>query len=255
VSSIRRRKFYELIFCRFKTVGSHEIKAAVLIPKQLKLGLHPVIFNLHGGFLAYGHSLFAPFFAPWVLKLALENSAVVVSADYRLLPSVNGVADLLEDLEDFWHWTRSNLPDVLESRAPGHSIDFSRLLLTGNSAGGYCAVQIALSHPEDISAIAVAYPFVDPKDDVMVNGPAPENPTILRFPLENMPTKEAVVAWIEETRSTVASKAEHERTPFAVGMTQYGMFDSKIFDSSDLNQAKFLPMERIKAGARLPKKM
>jgi carboxylesterase type B len=83
------------------------------MPKHLKPGSHPIIFKIHGGFLTYGHSLFAPFFTPWVLKLTLEHSAILVSANYRLLPSANGVADLLEDLEDFWQWTHSHLPGAL----------------------------------------------------------------------------------------------------------------------------------------------
>jgi len=116
-------------------------------------------------------------------------------------------------------------------------------------------MQLALSHPKEISAIAVAYPLVDPKDDIMVKGPTAEEPTILRFPREDIPSKDAVVAWIKETRKTIASKAELERTLFSVGAAQYGLFDSEIFDSSKLNRPEFLPMERIKAGANLPKKM
>lgn len=111
----------------------------------------------------YGHRLFAPFFAPWVLRLELENSAIIVSADYRLLPSANGVADVLEDLEDFWQWTRSDLPEVLDRQAPGHSTDFSRVLLTGSSAGGYCVIQLALSHPNDISRLQSRIPLLIPR--------------------------------------------------------------------------------------------
>ncbi|KAH8888030.1 alpha/beta-hydrolase [Thozetella sp. PMI_491] len=239
----------------FKTVDTHDIKAAILIPKGLPEGSHPVILNLHGGFLAYGHALFAPFFSPWALKLALEQSAIVVSADYRLLPSVNGVADVLEDLEDFWQWTRTTLPAALELRTPGHSVDFHRLLLTGSSAGGYAATQLALSHPDDISVVAMAYPFVDPKDDVIVSGPKAGEPTILRFPLEDMPSKEAVAAWVKEARQTVTTRAGLERTPLAVAAAQYGQFDELFFDNRNLNRPEFLPMERIKAGAKLPKKM
>jgi hypothetical protein len=132
---------------------------------------------------------------------------------------------------------------------------FLACFLLAAQTGGYGVMQLALSHPNDVSAIAVAYPFLDPKDDIFVKGPAPEDPTMLRFPLEDIPSKDAVVAWIEETRKTVASKAELERTPFSVGAAQYGLFDSEIFDSSNLNRPEFLPVERIKAGANLPKKM
>jgi hypothetical protein len=202
-----------------------------------------------------GHSLFAPFFAPWLLKLALEESAVIVSADYRLLPSANGVADLLEDLEDFWQWTRADLPGVLERRVPGHSLDFAQLLVTGGSAGGYCATQIALSHPEDISAMAMIYPFVDPADEVILNGPKAGEPTILRFPLEDLPSKEDVITWIEELKKTVSSQAGMERTPYAVAATQYGLLYSHMFDSEDLRRPGFLPLKRLEGGASLPKNM
>lgn len=203
----------------------------------------------------YGHGLFSPFFAPWVLKLALENSAIVMSPDHRLLPSKNVVADVIQDLEDVWKWMRSDLHIVLGKHVPGISIDLSHTLITGGSAGGYGEIQLALSHPNEISAVAIAYPLVDPKDDLMTGGPSPGEPTILRFPLADIPKKESIISWIEEARKTVVSKAELERTPYAVGAAQYGLFDSMVFDSRPLNSHEFLPMERIKSGAKLPKNM
>lgn len=201
------------------------------------------------------HSLFAPFFSPWALDLAIQNCAIIVSADYRLLPTANGVADILEDLEDFWQWTRSDLARVLERRATGHSINLSRLILTGSSAGGYAVTQLALSHPDDVSVIATAYPFVDPQDDIFVNGPTEDEPTVLRLPLEDMPSKAAVVTWIEEERKKITTKAGFERGPFNAASAQYGLFYSNIFDNKALRQPNFSPLERIKAGAKLPKNM
>ncbi|KAF2871075.1 Alpha/Beta hydrolase protein [Massariosphaeria phaeospora] len=239
----------------FKTVGSHDIGAAILVPKNVQPGKRPVIVNLHGGFLVNGHSLFAPFFSPWVLKLALEESAVVISGDYRLLPTANGVADQLEDIEDFWQWTRNKLPAIFEGRAPGFSLDLTRLLLAGSSAGGYCAVQLGLSHPEEISAMAMAYPFVNPADEVIVNGPKDGEPTILRFPLDTLPSKEAVVAWIDESRKEVTSQADMDRGAFAAAAAQYGLYYSHLFDNRSLKRPEFLPLLRIKAGAKLPPKI
>ncbi|CAH0053665.1 unnamed protein product [Clonostachys solani] len=239
----------------YKIVDSHEIKTAILIPKELKPGPHPILINVHGGFLVYGHSLFAPFFPPWALKLALEHSSIVVSPDHRLLPSANGVADVLEDLESFWQWTRSSLAGVLKDRAPSVSLDFSHLLVTGGSAGGYCATQLALSHPDEISAVALAYPFVDPKDPAVAEGPAPGDPSILRFKVEELPSKDSVVSWIEEARKTTTSKAGWDRTKLAVSAAQNGIFDSQIFDNLGLDLPDFLPLERIKRGAKLPKKV
>ncbi|KFZ15406.1 hypothetical protein V501_02722 [Pseudogymnoascus sp. VKM F-4519 (FW-2642)] len=62
----------------------------------------------------------------------------------------------------------------------------------------------------------------------MLKGPGAEEPTILRFPREDIPSKDSVVTWIEETEKTVSSMAGLERAPFAVGATQHGLFDSKI---------------------------
>lgn len=179
----------------------------------------------------------------------------MVSADYRLLPSANGVADVLEDLEDFWQWTHSDLAEIIKRRATGHSLDLSHVMVTGQSAGGYTTMQLALSHPDEISAVAVAYPFVNPKDRIMTEGPAPGEPTVLRFAPEDIPSKQDVEAWIENAKKTITTKAGFERTRFSVGSAQHGIFYSQIFDSSNLNRPDFLPIERLKAGARLPQNM
>jgi acetyl esterase/lipase len=235
-------------------VSSHDIKAAVLIPRNLKPGPHPVIVNIHGGFFATGHSLFAPWFHPWQLKLAIDHGAIIISADYRLLPTANGIADQIDDLEDFWQWSRTKLPALLQRRAPGHSLDFNHLLLVGGSAGGYYAAQVALSHPNEISALAMTYPAVDLKDSIFVNGPAPGAPTILRFSENDIPSLSESLAWIEEKRKTVVSKGGFDITPYCVSLTQYGHFTHEVLEHNGVKLSTAeLPLERIKAGQKLPK--
>ena len=243
-----------LIENRYKIVSDHEIKAAVLTPKDLKSGLHPVIVNIHGGFFSTAHSLFAPFFAPWALKLALDHGAIIVSADYRLLPTSNGIADQLEDLEDFWQWYRSALPSILQRNAAGYEADYKRALLVGGSAGGYYAAQLAMSHANDISALALAYPAVDLRDGIWNDGPAEDAPTVLRFPADEMPSRDEALAWVAEKRKTVASKGGFERTPFLVALTQHGLFGQEMFEYEGVKlRPEDLPLERLKAGAKLPK--
>ncbi|KAF5675811.1 alpha beta hydrolase fold-3 [Fusarium heterosporum] len=246
---------YDIIEPTFKTVASHEIKTAVLVPKGLKPGVHPVIYHIHGGFLVMGHGLFAPFFAKWVDKLALKNNAIIISPDYRLLPSANGLQDILEDVKDGWQWTKSHLPPILEDKFPGIALDFEHVLLVGGSAGGYCAAQLALSHPDNFKSLGVVYPLIDLDDRIWAEGPRSDEPTILRLPIDEFPSKEITLAWIEEKRQIPESRAGFERTPYAAASAQWGLFASHILDHKGLNSAEFRPLNRIEAGAKLPKTM
>lgn len=117
------------------TTSSYPIPTAVLIPKHLKPGLHPVIYHLHGGFFVMAHGLFAPGWEKWMHKLAMKQGAIVVSPDHRLLPSKNGIADVLEDIENGWAWMKRELNGVVGEKAPGFEVDLGRVLVTGGSAG------------------------------------------------------------------------------------------------------------------------
>ena len=226
-----------------------------MIPKNATPGSHPVLIDIHGGFLAMAHSLFYQFFPPWVSKLALENSAILIRPDYRLLPSAHGVADILEDMEDFWAWTRSELPKILKNRASGHVMDLSKLFLTGSSGGGYLSIQLGLSHPEQISVLGMIYPLLDLKDDLYVKGPASHEANVLNTPSELIPSRKETIAWIEENRKEIASKAGFERTLFCVGACHHGLFESHMLDNERKEDPFFFPIERIKNGAQLPDKV
>lgn len=98
---------------------SYTIRTAILILKHLQPGLHPALYHLHGGFFIMAHGLFAPGWEKWMHKLAVDHGAIVVSPDHRLLPSTNGVADVLEDLEDGWAWMRRKLNGGFEGEGAG----------------------------------------------------------------------------------------------------------------------------------------
>lgn len=164
------------------------------------------------------------------------------------------MTDQLEDLEDFWQWTRKTLPSLLERRALGHTMDFSQLLLVGASAGGYCATQLALSHPDEVSVLGIAYPALDLKDDLFIHGPQPGAATVLRFPADEIPSKEASLAWVKERRNVIASKGGFEITPYAVGLCQHGEFFAQMLEYGDAHvTAEQLPIERVRSGEKLPK--
>lgn len=69
----------------------------------------------------------------------MEQSAIIVSPDYRLLPESKGV-DILEDLDDFWNWVQTDLPGVIAARSTGLEVDLERIVVTGDSAGKMCSV-------------------------------------------------------------------------------------------------------------------
>ncbi|OQV05508.1 hypothetical protein CLAIMM_10235 [Cladophialophora immunda] len=139
----------------------------------------PVLVYLHGGGLVSGHRAFHPFINGWLPRFAQDHEAIVVSPDYRLLPESTGQA-ILEDVEDFWHWltgggmskdnqTRGvpSFEDQVAQIAPAVQTDLSRILVSGGSAGAFCAMHLALSHSGPspsrarIKSLLLQYPMVD----------------------------------------------------------------------------------------------
>ena len=76
-----------------------------------------------------------------LLDICLTNSAIFIAPDYRLLPEATA-AEVLDDVEDFWHWLHNTLPTL--TMTWNAFPDLTRLACTGQSAGGYLAVQSAL---------------------------------------------------------------------------------------------------------------
>ncbi|ETS77693.1 hypothetical protein PFICI_09755 [Pestalotiopsis fici W106-1] len=147
--------------------ANHEIGVDVLIPKHLAtLTSVPLIVRIHGGFLVTGSNLFPAWFSPWILEFAAAKGAVIISPNYRLLPEANGI-DVIEDLKAFWAWFRDGEPQrYLDSlgRTP-LSLDTNHLLLVGESAGGYLALQSVLLHMSRPQAMILLYPMIDMHSD------------------------------------------------------------------------------------------
>lgn len=80
-----------------------------------------------------------------LLDICLANSAIFIAPDYRLLPEATA-AEVLDDVEDFWRWLHNTLPTLTGTW--NAFPDLTRLACTGQSAGGYLAVQSALLFPE-----------------------------------------------------------------------------------------------------------
>ncbi|KAJ7583866.1 Alpha/Beta hydrolase protein [Mycena floridula] len=156
---------FNIFTATYKIVHDHEIQADILVPKSISPAKCPVIVRFHGGGLVLGARLFPDWFAQWAIDYALKYSAIIVTADYRLLPEAKG-KDLLEDLDDLWKWLHDVFPAFLAESAPGFSPDLTKILSTGESAGGYMAIQLALSQPTGaIRGVIAAYPMTDLASD------------------------------------------------------------------------------------------
>ncbi|KAL1879040.1 hypothetical protein Plec18167_004337 [Paecilomyces lecythidis] len=162
-SELGREKIanFHLIQQDYKHFGGHGIRADILIPKAPFQGKRPVIARFHGGGLIAGDSLYLDWIPPWLLQLAERHSAVIISPNYRLMPEATGL-DILEDVEEFWSWLHSSsLAKTLKNHESETTLDLSRIITAGDSAGGLLSIYLALSHPDEIRAGTAAYPMVD----------------------------------------------------------------------------------------------
>lgn len=238
---------------RYKHVRGHPVKTAILIPKDVESVIHPLLVNIHGGLFAAGHSLFAPFWPPWILDLAVEQGAVVASPDFQLLPTANGIADVCQDLEEFWTWLNEKLPKVLQRRFRGHAVDYSKLLLIGCSTGGYGAMKLALSHPQDMAVLALAYPSIDLQSALFTSGPQLGHRRVLGFPSDKLPSLQECLSWIVYRRGTTTTKDGFDPMFLAASLIDHGLYDRTMLFPKDYRSFEHLPLERIKSGAKLPK--
>ncbi|KAF2161852.1 hypothetical protein M409DRAFT_27908 [Zasmidium cellare ATCC 36951] len=143
---------FNIISLDYKQVKGVGIPLSILIPKQLKKGKHPI---------ANGPS-------------PSPSPTISLAPDYRLLPSSNGL-DILSDAEDFYTWLFS--PNTLTAHLPAGILpDLTSVLVTGESAGGWHALQAGLLHPSRITAIIAHYPMIDLASPHFSQPPPPNHP-------------------------------------------------------------------------------
>ncbi|KAF2259659.1 putative polyketide synthase [Lojkania enalia] len=128
----------------YKTVHGVAIKTSFLIPKHLQSRpreAYPTVVNWHGGGFIVGNRLYEGWLPEWLIDICITNSAIFIAPDYRLLPEATA-AEIISDVKDFWRWLHNELPPLTENWDAFP--DLSRIACTGQSAGGYLAVQAAL---------------------------------------------------------------------------------------------------------------
>ncbi|KAF2821833.1 alpha/beta-hydrolase [Ophiobolus disseminans] len=148
----------------YKKIGDHQIAVGILVPKVLQPGKHPLMVKFHGGALITGDCLYPDWNAAFFIPFIHRTNSIVVLPNYRLIPEHSG-ADILQDLSDFWAWFHAgNVDNYLFSQHPSPSLDldYSKVLVAGDSAGGYMALMSALTQPRDsIKAALVEYPMTN----------------------------------------------------------------------------------------------
>ena len=101
-----------------------------------------------------------------IIELAALHNAIIVAPDYRLLPESSGL-DILSDLHNFYGWLHNHLASFVAISFSQQAVapDLSNILITGESAGGYMAVQsILLGETKGVKAVIAHYPMIDLKD-------------------------------------------------------------------------------------------
>ncbi|KAJ7583862.1 Alpha/Beta hydrolase protein [Mycena floridula] len=236
---------FNIFTATYKTVHDHIIQADVLIPKSISPARYPVIVSFHGGGLVLGARLIPDWFAQWYIDYALKHSAIIITADYRLLPEAKG-KDLLEDLDDLWKWLHDDFPTFLAESAPGFSPDLTRILSTGDSAGGYLAIQLALSQPvAGIRGVIAAYPMTDMASDFYKKGEKPAN-----FLMGHPPVPESVIDehLASMAPNAVVSSAEPPlRMELGVAINQHGRYLEFLGTEPEL-----FPFDRIEHVSAIP---
>lgn len=143
----------------YKRVGDTDINVGILIPKNLNSGTHPLHVKFHGGGLISGDALLQDWFSNYLVSFTHRTSSVIVLPNYRFIPESTG-ADILDDIRDFWAWADRHLNDFVQSVASGVSVDFSALLVSGDSSGGWHALHSVFELPENrIKALLLLYPM------------------------------------------------------------------------------------------------
>lgn len=121
----------------YKQLAGHE--ASILLPKDVHQGICPLIVRWHGGGLVNGHRLYTEWLPPYIITHAQRSQAIVVLPDYRLLPGISSSLDILQDVQDFFVWLFEG--DFKTHLPTGLCADLDSVLVSGESAGGWLAIQ------------------------------------------------------------------------------------------------------------------
>ncbi|KAF3006964.1 hypothetical protein E8E14_004621 [Neopestalotiopsis sp. 37M] len=171
------------------------------------------------------------------VELALQQNAIVVTPNYRLLPESSG-ADIMQDMDDFWTWVTNTLAGFVQDNCSGVKPDLSRLMTAGESAGGYLSVQVAMDHCKDIKACIAEFPCLQ-----LESGTFTEPSADVKFPLAIIDKHVASMPG----NQVVSSDPTISRFPLIMSMTENGVF----LDYFGRDERLF-PFQRVTRGDGVP---
>ena len=224
----------------YKTVSSTPIEATILIPKDAKPGKHPVLVRWHGGSIMFGYRLSEMLLHTWVLEYVQKHSVILVCPDFQLLPASTCI-DTLEDIKDFWAWSRSSLSAVVEQLKPGVQVDFDKIASIGESSGGNLALQSALLHPEvGVKAVIIAYATLDIASPYYST---PHNRTVLGYPAHADP-QPIIDEYLANMAPVCSADASLNKVAVAMAISQTGRY-YEFYGKDDVAQP-FFNLEKYK---------
>ncbi|ORY05072.1 Alpha/Beta hydrolase protein [Clohesyomyces aquaticus] len=182
-----------------------------------------------------GTAAYPDWFTGFWVPFLHRNSAITILPNYRLTPEHTG-DDILADIADFWVWFRDTLPTYLASKNPSLSIDFDKVLVSGESAGGWCALQSILTLPKDtFNACLIQYPvtnaFPVALDDKLMGYPVPPKEELDKFLAEIVPGT-ILSSVMPPARSFVSTMLRaHGRWDEFFGNAKHLMPDTRLEDA------------------------
>ncbi|KAL4995945.1 Alpha/Beta hydrolase protein [Aspergillus recurvatus] len=250
MANLTKIQGFDLIQETYKYVGDHAIHADILVPRTSHYGKRPIIARFHGGGLVMGDSLYMDWFPYWLSDLALAHEAVIVSANYRLMPQATGL-DIHDDVKDFWAWLQSPVvEDILLAHSTPTELDLAHLLVTGESAGGLLsinsALQLANAQSFGISARAAIgmYPTVDMK--------SPDFTEPRTIPPFGQHFDESIIDEILDTApDEPISSTSGDLLPLMLAAIEYGYLGEWYARDSNDSDALY-PLQQLKGGVRIP---
>ena len=196
-----------------------------------------------------GDALFPDWFPQWFLDYTASHDAIVIAANYRLLPGVKGL-EILSDVRDLFSWMRTSLNTHLDGISPGVQADIDQVLVAGESAGGYLAIQSALLEGAFVKAVVAGYPMLDYESEFFsTNIPK----VIFDAPMMSIEDADAIIS-AAKSAPVMSENLDPAAMVIAKAVLQQGRIgellgdDESLFPMKTVGKVKALPFTFIMHG-------